>query len=184
MCGHLGNPKYDGFCTHCFPQVHPEDPRVRQIRTKSKELQWVNAILECADLELPDGCEWVHDKPFYVDFLGECCPAKRRIDLHVIIGNTIVAIEIDENQHKAYAASYEDDRYNDLFVTFSGRYVFLRINPDAFKNASGERVDPPFDERFPAVVQQLQRIIWAAANDSDFDEHAPLVSVQHVFYDE
>ena len=41
-----------------------------------------------------------NDKPFYVDLEGGCCASKRRIDLRKLIGNTMLCIEVDENQHK------------------------------------------------------------------------------------
>jgi len=137
---------------------------------------WVNEIL--TQLPLPG---WVWDKPIYVDFSGGCCVSKRRIDLRLLVEHPIkglfwLCIEIDENQHKYYASDYEEERYNDLFVDFSGRYVFLRVNPDSFK-IQGHKVDPSFEERFSTVKRAIKIVI----------ENGPLrdnlVEVHHVFYD-
>ena len=38
----------------------------------------------------------------YVDLDGGCCATKRRIDLRKLINNTMLCIEIDEEQHKHY----------------------------------------------------------------------------------
>jgi len=48
-CPILGNTKYDGYCTHCFSNLFPSDPRTQQIRKKSKEILTIwfyEAILE------------------------------------------------------------------------------------------------------------------------------------------
>ena len=41
-----------------------------------------------------------NDKPFYVDLHGGCCATKRRIDLRKRINNTLLCIEVDEDQHQ------------------------------------------------------------------------------------
>lgn len=125
---------------------------------------------------------WLWDKPLYVDFHGGCCASKRRIDLRILVEHDDqslfwLGIEIDENQHKSYAADYETDRYNDLFMDFSGKYVFIRINPNGFKQ-QGKRIDPPFEERVPAVMSLIEDIISNGPRSTD------LVEVHHLFYDD
>ena len=39
-------------------------------------------------------------KPLYIDLEGGCCSTKRRLDLSKLINNTMLCVEIDENQHK------------------------------------------------------------------------------------
>ena len=56
------------------------------------------------------------------------CAIRRRIDHRKLIGNTLLAIETDENQHKSYSKSDEEARYNDLFMAFGGKFVFIRFN--------------------------------------------------------
>ena len=63
---------------------------------------------------------------------GGCCATKRRIDLRKIINNTLLCIEVDEEQHKSYVKHDESNRYNDLFMDISGKYIFIRYNPDKF----------------------------------------------------
>jgi hypothetical protein len=105
-------------CTHCFRNLFPNDPRTAAIQTNSKEIKWVNTLLQSPVLA---GSEWRWDKPFYVSFAGGCCNTKRRIDLWTIVGNVLVAVEIDEFQHKDRAVDYEETRYNDLAMDFTGR---------------------------------------------------------------
>lgn len=172
----MGNPKYDGHCTHCFAHFFKDDPRVKKIRKKTMETMWVNAMMESPDL--PE-LKWTWDKPLYVDFEGGCCATKRRIDMWTLIGDTIVAVEIDEHEHKAYPAGHDKARYNDLFMDFSGRYVFLRVNPHYYKE-DGRRKDPPFEQRFAMVIAKLNELI-ANIGKRDLSSSA-LVEVHHMFY--
>ena len=41
---------------------------------------------------------FIYNKPFYADLEGGCCETKRRIYLRMLINNTMLRIEIDENQ--------------------------------------------------------------------------------------
>ena len=123
------------------------------------------------------------DKPIYVDFDGGCCATKRRIDLRLLVehptkGLFWLCIEIDENQHqhKYYADEYEESRYNDLFLDFSGRYLFLRVNPDGFSD-HGCRQDPPFENRFTTVRDAILQAVDEGPITND------LVEVRHFFYD-
>ena len=67
-----------------------------------------------------------------MDLEGVCCETKRRIDLRMLINNTMLCVEIDENQHKKYIRYDENIRYDILFMDFSGKYIFMRCNPDKF----------------------------------------------------
>ena len=61
-----------------------------------------------------------------MDLEGGCCETKRRIDLRMLINNTILSIEVDEHQHKKYIKYDENIRYENLFMDFSGKYIFIR----------------------------------------------------------
>jgi len=127
---------------------------------------------------------WIWDKPVYVDFNGGCCTSKRRIDLRILVEHQIkglfwlcIGIKIDENQHKSYAANYEEERYNNLFVDFSGRYVFLRLNPDPYR-VQYYKVDQLFEETFTTVGSVSKRVLESGPVEGN------LVEVHHYFYDE
>ena len=139
---------------------------------------WVNALLQSETLATYD---WVWDKPFYVSFDGGCCNTKRRVDLWCIIGNVLFAIEIDENQHKDRAENYEETRYNDLAMDFTGRQIFLRINPDSFV-VDGVKQDPSFEERLNIVEQKIAELLELI----DVEQHEDsfqFIQVHHLFYD-
>lgn len=189
-CGTRGNPRYDGYCTHCFANLFPNDHRTGSIRIKSKETTWVNAILQTA---VAAGHVWVWDRPLYVSYEGGCCDTKRRIDLWTLCGNLVVAVEIDERQHKSYAKDQEAQRYNDLLMDFTGRYVFLRINPDPFRSG-GAMTDPAFEDRLALVEAKLAQILADAGDSAEAGAGAAaqaaagdspdLVTIHHMFYDE
>ena len=44
----------------------------------------------------------------------------------------MLCLEVDENQHKYYIKSDENNRYDDLFMDFSGKYIFIRQNQDKY----------------------------------------------------
>ena len=58
---------------------------------------------------------------FYVDLENGCCSAKRRIASRKLVNNTMLCLEVDENQHRYYIKSYENNRCDELFMDFSGK---------------------------------------------------------------
>ena len=119
-CRTRGNRKLNGHCSHCFVNLFPEDPKALTVKRKSKEIQVMTHL--CSKYE-----GFKNDKPFYVDLEGGCCETKRRIDLRKLISNTMLCIEVDENQHKYYIKENEANRCNDLFMDFSGKYYLYKI---------------------------------------------------------
>ena len=148
-CPQRGNPKYDNYCTHCFSHLFPSDPRTQQIRKKSKELQVVSYIANKYE-------EFYHDKPLYVNLSGGCCPTRKRIDLRKLINNTLLCIEIDEKQRPYHL---KEDRYNDLYMDFSGKYIFIRYNPDPYKDNKRKEQDPDFETRMERLEGEIEKQI-------------------------
>ena len=124
-----GTIKYDGYCATCFKRLFPEDERSKVIYSHTKEIRVRNAINDKFE-------GFIHDKPLYT---GNCdCTHRRRIDHRKIIGNTILAIETDEFGHKNYDKKDEEIRYDDLFMIHSGKWIFIRFNPDCDKKVDME----------------------------------------------
>ena len=172
-CRTTGNRKPNGYCSHCFVNIFPEDPRALMVRKKSKELQVMTHIFSKYD-------GFKNDKPFYVDLEGGCCETKRRIDLRKLIGNTMLCIEVDENQHKYYIKEKEIERYNDLFMDFSGKYVFIRYNPDKYIDKLGKSKNPMFETRMEILEKSINKHIKRIENGENHD----LVEIHHLLYDE
>ena len=172
-CRTLGNRKLNGYCSHCFVNIFPEDPRALTVRKKSKELQVMTYIFSKYK-------GFKNDKPFYVDLEGGCCETKRRIDLRKLIDNTMLCIEVDENQHKNYIKHDEHNRYDDLFMDFSGKYIFIRYNPDKFIDKYGKSKNPMFETRMEVLETSVDKHIIRILNEENTD----LVEIHHLFYDE
>ena len=113
--------QYDGYCATCFKRCFPDDERSKVIYAHNKEIMVRNCINEKFD-------GFIHDKPLYT---GGCdCTHRRRIDHRKLIGNTILAIETDEFGHRGYDKTDEEIRYDDLYMIHSGKWIFIRFNPD------------------------------------------------------
>ena len=107
-CPQAGNKKYKGYCTHCFSHMFPKDPLTFQIRCKTKEIavrDFINTHFE----------GFHHDRPIRY---GCDCAHRRKIDHRKLIGNTMLAIETDEDQHRYYDTEDETKRYDDLFMAY------------------------------------------------------------------
>ena len=172
----LGNEKYweDGkkYCGECFIRSFPADPRTSKIRTKNHETR----VMRFLKAEFPE-ISFIHDKPIWT---GGCdCSHRRRIDFRALIGNTILAIEVDEGQHKQYESTNETLRYDDLYMIFSGKWVFIRFNPDAYKNKKGRLVNCIIKDRLEVlkdfIKEQVKRI--------EAEENTELLEIHKLFFD-
>jgi hypothetical protein len=149
------NIKYKNYCTECFRRNFPLDPLTFQIRSKTKEIavrDFINANFE----------GFQHNKRLYT---GHCdCTIRRSIDHRMLIGNTLVAIETDENQHKAYDEMDEETRYDDLFMAHSGKWIYIRFNPDKYINAQGVRKNPMIATRLEALKTEIEKQLEGRKN--------------------
>jgi len=161
--------KYDGYCATCFQHLFPNDPLTFQIRSKTKEIEvrdFINTIFE----------GFVHDKPLYT---GNCdCTHRRRIDHRKLIGNTMLATETDENQHIYYDKKDEEARYNDLNMIYSGKWIFIRFNPDKYKDKNGKSKNPMLSTRLPILQKEIEKQIKRIENDENKE-----LEIIHLYYD-
>jgi hypothetical protein len=169
--GSRGNPKYKGYCSSCYQNLFPNDPLTLQIRCKTKEI----AIRDYINLNFE---EFTHDKPLWT---GNCdCTHRRRIDFRKLIGNTLLCIEVDENQHKGYDDKKEEIRYDDLYMLHSGKFIFIRLNPDKFKNKDGKSLNPMLYIRLPILKEEIEKQIKRIESE----ENVELLEIIKLYYDE
>jgi hypothetical protein len=170
LCTTLGNRKYKGYCTRCFQQLFPTDPLTFQIRCKTKEIavrDFINANYE----------GWHHDRCIYT---GQCdCTIRRRIDHRIRIGGTLLVVETDENQHKTYDEMDEEIRYDDLFMAFSGKWIYIRFNPDKYKSKNGENKNPEIATRLIKLKKEIDKQIKRINQD----ENEELLEIKYMYYD-
>ena len=170
LCDTIGNRKYKGYCAWCFQHKFPTDPLTFQIRSKSKEIavrDFINANF--------DG--WHHDKCI---FTGSCeCTIRRRIDHRVLIGNTLLVVETDENQHKSYDKMDEEIRYDDLYMAHAGKWIYIRFNPDKYKSKNGKNKNPEIATRLIKLKKEIEKQIKRIEND----ENTEILERIYMYYD-
>lgn len=167
----VANNKYRGYCAECFRRKYPLDPITFTIRAKTKEIavrDFINANFE--------GFE--HDTPMQT---GHCdCTIRRRIDHRKIIYNTLIAIETDENQHKGYKDMDEETRYDDLYMAYSGKWIYIRFNPDKYVNKDGKKKNPSLSKRLEELKKEIEKQIERVSQEENKD----LVERVYMYYDE
>jgi hypothetical protein len=169
-CLNCGNVKYKYYCTHCFSNLFPNDLLTLKIRTKSRE-NYVRDFLN----ENYEG--FIHDTPLWT---GHCdCSQRRRIDHRKLIGNTLLCIETDENQHKCYDEKDEEIRYDDLYMLHSGKFIFIRFNPDKYINKNGTKIDTSMKNRMDDLRDEINIQIERIHADKNIE----LLELHYLFYD-
>jgi hypothetical protein len=174
LCYHrvARNNYYEGYCGVCFKYAFPEHPKSLDGKYAAKEHK-VFAYLASSYPQI------IHDKPL---LYGDCpCPQKRRIDLRMLIEGTLLCIEIDENQHRNYNQEEEIVRYNDLMAYHTGRMIFIRYNPDRFRNEAGVIQNPPFENRMKRLLQEIEHQIERIKSGANIREDK-LIEVVYLFY--
>ena len=169
--GTRANIKYKGYCTHCYQNLFPKDPLTLQIRSKTKEI----AVRDFINYNF-EGFQ--HDKPLWT---GNCdCTHKRRIDHRKLIGNTLLCIETDENQHKNYDGKDEEIRYDDLFMLHGGKFIYIRFNPDKFKDKNGKSINPMLYTRLPILQEEIKKQIRRIETEKNIE----LLEIIKLYYNE
>ncbi len=166
-----GTSKYDGYCTTCFPLAFPNDPRTITVKKNSHELL-VRDYLHVTYPEL----NFVHDKPLWTH---NCeCAHRRRIDLRTIVEGVMLAVEVDEHQHKYKDTKDEEIRYDDVFMIHSGKWIFVRYNPHSYTNGDGKRKNPPKAERFAVLKTTIDNIL----NRIKSEKNNELIEIHKLYY--
>ena len=89
-----------------------------------------------------------------------------------------LCIETDENQHKSYSKEDEIARYNDLFMGFGGKFIFIRFNPDKYKE-NEKSCNPMLVNRLPVLENEINKQI----NRIVSNENTELLEVIELYYD-
>ena len=104
---------------------------------------------------------------------------KRRIDHRKLIGNTILAIETDENQHKGYDKMDEELRYDDLQMVHGGKWIYIRFNPDKYTDKGGRRKNPTIATRLATLKEVIDTQITRIETENN---EGPLDRI-YLYYD-
>ena len=155
------NKKYDNYCARCFKQLFQNDERSKVARTHEKELIVRNFINNNFE-------GFIHDTPLYT---GNCkCTHRRRIDHRKLINETLLCIETDEFAHVSYNKKDEEIRYDDLYMIYSGKWIFIRFNPDK----KGTDIHSKLEELRREIIKNITRI--------NENVNSELVEIHTLFY--
>jgi len=171
-CQTRANKKYKYYCANCYQYLFPLDPLTFQIRSKTKEI----AVRDFINSKF-DGFQ--HDKSLWYNETACDCTTKRRIDHRKLINGTLLCIETDENQHKNYSKSDEEARYHDLFIAYGGKFIFIRLNPDKYKDEKGNSCNPMLFNRLIVLENEINKQIKRIENE----ENKELLEVIKLYYD-
>jgi hypothetical protein len=146
-----GSIKYDNYCATCFKRLFPDDERSKRIYSNTKEIMVRNKINENFD-------GFIHNTPLYT---SNCdCTHRRRIDHRKLIGNTILAIETDEYGHRGYDKKDEEIRYDDVYMIHSGKWIFIRFNPDNNKDKTD------IEDKLNKLIETINIVIERIENNN------------------
>jgi very-short-patch-repair endonuclease len=165
-----GQKQYDGYCATCFKQVFPNDKRSKKIRIKGPETKIRNLLAE----HYP---QFIHDKVMYTNHCD--CTHRRRIDFRYLLHDTMICVEVDERQHKGYNTKDEEDRYHDLYMIYSGKWLFIRFNPDSYFNDKKQRQNPSIESRYHSLLEEIQRQMARVQQG----ENQELIEVYRLYFD-
>ena len=91
----------------------------------------------------------------------------------------MLCIETDERQHSNYDKIDEEIRYDDLMMVFSGKWIFIRFNPDSYKNSKGMRCNPKIEKRFIVLKEEIDRQIKIIEKEENED----MLKIVKLYYD-
>ena len=124
----VSNKLYEGYCRNCCIYYRPDIQVCKNYKTKEKTT--VNSILT----DFKD-FTWLEDKRV----IDGC--SRRRPDLLLDLGEQVIVIEIDENQHENYDCSCENKRIMEISQDVGHRpLVFIRFNPDDYMDEKGRNI--------------------------------------------
>ena len=118
-CSSKKQKKYDGYCWFCYVNMFPDKPVARNFKTKERAVvDYVKSQFEF---------EWICDRR-----VAEGC-SLRRPDLLLHLGDQVIVVECDENQHTDYDCSCENKRLMEISQDVDHvPLVFIRFNPDDY----------------------------------------------------
>lgn len=149
-CETIVSKKFKHYCLQCFIHLFPDEAVSHNYRTKEKTI--VDSITNrfkkytwVPNKKVQDGC------------------SKRRPDLLLDLGNQVLIIEIDENQHIDYDCSCENKRLMELSQDVGHRpLVFIRFNPDGYIDTAGKKIKScwTIDSHGVAIINKKNEPLW------------------------
>ena len=83
---------------------------------------------------------------------------------------TLLCVETDEFGHASYDSKDEEIRYDDLYMVHSGKWVFIRFNPD------GKGVD--MEDKLGRLLEEVRIQVGRI----EADENKDMLEIVKLFY--
>lgn len=175
LCLTRANKKFDMYCFYCFVNLFPNDERVRDYKTKKKE------VANFIKITYPN-LNWIEDR-----VIKDGC-SRRRPDLLLDIAydaykntnetismsaveekneeknNQIIIIETDENAHAYYESICENRRLMELSQDLNHRpLIVIKFNPDKYKK-DGKNIQSCWEidkQTGLSVIRKSKKAEWA-----------------------
>ena len=77
----------------------------------------------------------------------------------------------------------EETRYNDLYMAFSGRWIYIRFNPDKYKGENGKTKDTNLKSRLTVLKNEIDKQIERINNGLNLKNEEELVERIYMYYD-
>lgn len=118
--------KYKGYCVGCYK----EEFNVQVTKNENIKEKYVYNIISTTFTD----CIIVYNKTVKYNIYIY------RPDIIIYCNNYIIIVEIDENQHKYYNKIIENERMINIQHTLEKQCIFIRFNPDSYKDESGKHI--------------------------------------------
>lgn len=83
-------------------------------------------------------------------------------------------METDEFAHRDYDKKDEETRYDDLYMIHSGKWIFIRFNPDPTANC-----DTDLEDRIEVLLNEMEKQIGRIKQG----ENTEPVEIVRLYYD-
>lgn len=152
-CGIFTVSKKPNLCAYCKPSS--------TLHQKTKEMKVVNYLEE-------KGFDFTHNKS-----VGFVC-GNYRPDIRIDAGTHFIIVEIDENQHSQYDQSCEIVRMYNIFQAEGIQCIFLRYNPDIFRDGKQKAIIVRETTRLNVLVAEIEKHMTEPPEED--------ISVYRLFY--
>ena len=149
-CSTIIGKRYRGYCVRCFVYLFPDERVSRDYKTRERTV--VDFLMGAFQ-----SVTWIYNKR-----VSNGC-SKYQPDLLCDLGDQVLMVEIDENQHATYDCSCENKRLMELSRDIGHRpLVVIRFNPDKYVDAHGVKHTSCFgvDNRGMVCVAKRKRDEW------------------------
>ena len=73
----------------------------------------------------------------------------------------------------------EEMRYDDLYMAYSGKWIYIRFNPDKYKSKIGKNKNPEIATRLIELKKEIEKQIKRIENE----ENTELLERIYMYYD-